>query len=331
MTEKLSGEYQAVRDGVGLLNFSERDKVEVRGADRVSFLHAMITNDVSGLEEGTGCYGALLTARGKMVADFFYYRFSESILIDTQAGLAERLLETLPQYIVMDDVELYDVSTRWCHYSLQGPRAAKLLNELFTGPLPSQVYRVECLSYQGAEILLIRKDELVEPGYEVLVPREASSGLRKKMLELGKPFELQQIGAETYDVLRLEAGIARFGVDMDENRYPMEARLDEAISLTKGCYVGQEVVAKATHIGGVSNLLMGLRLADRQVPATGAAVVDEKGERVGQVTSAVYSPRFSSAIAFAYLKRACAKPGRQYRVELGEQAFQFGEVVESFD
>ncbi|MDA2938270.1 hypothetical protein MYX75_08420 [Acidobacteria bacterium AH-259-A15] len=330
MSKSTPEEYQAVRDAVGFLDLSDRGKIEVTGADRVTFLHSMISNDVQELPEWAGRYGTFLTARGKIVSDLFYYKFPNYLILDVKSDLLSKTIQTLEKYIVMDEVYLKDISSDTEHFSLQGPRSLDLLRELFANSGPSTQYAVQETKWNKMILWLIRKDELAEPGFEVVVPREVASSVREAILEKGSGFGLRQVGPEARNILRLEAGIPWYGADMDENRYPMEARLDEAISLTKGCYIGQEVVAKATHIGGVGNLLMGLKLKGNSVPAKDSRVLNADAKQIGAVTSAVSSPRFECPIAFAYLKRAFARSGEVYQVEVGEGESVPAEVVDKF-
>lgn len=327
---KILEQYDAVRNAVGFLDLCERGKIEVTGADRVTFFHSMISNDVVELPEWAGRYGTFLTATGKIVSDFFYYKFPDTIVIDVASRLLTKTLETLEKYIVMDEVYLKDISSESAHFSVQGPEALDLVEELFERA-PSQQYAVQEATWQKAILWLIRKEELANSGFEMILPREIASSLKSAILEKGRPLGLLEISQEAHNILRMEAGIPWYGVDMDEKRYPMEARLERAISLTKGCYIGQEVVSKATHIGGVNNLLMGLKMKGDCLPDKDAKVMNEEGKQIGSVTSAVFSPRSECSIAFAYLKRAFARPGEIYQVEAGPGESVAAEVVERFD
>ena len=323
-------QYDAVVHAVGLIDLSDRGKIEVTGADRVSFLHSMISNEVEGLPEYAGRYGTFLTARGKMVSDFYYYRFPNFLLLDIDRSLLAKMLGELEKYIIMEEVDLSDVSAGYSHLSLQGPGSPKLLQDLFGETGPQEAFEIQPLDQSEGQVWLIRRPDLADQGFELVCPAEMGSDLRAAIQQKGAALGIQELDEESWNVLRTEAWIPRFGIDMDETRYPMEARLDQAISLTKGCYLGQEVVAKATHIGGVNNLLMGLKLEDGTLPARGARVLNEEGKKIGSVTSAVLSPRLNCPIAFAYLKRGFAFAGNQCRVELSAGEAASAEVVERF-
>ncbi len=331
MEQQTLEQYQAVRDAVGFLDLSDRGKIEVTGPDRITFLHSMISNDVKELPEWSGRYGTFLTARGRIVSDFFYYKFPEQIILDITTDLLAKTVQTLEKYIVMDEVDLKDVSSHSSHFSLQGPGASNLVQELLGNSGPEEPYAVQEVKWQETTLWLIRKNELAESGFEMIVPRQIAPSLRAALEEKGNHSGLREIGVEARNILRLEAAIPWYGVDMDENRYPVEARLKEAISYTKGCYLGQEVVSKATHVGGVSNLLMGLKIQAEQIPSQGSSVFNEEGKQIGAVTSAVFSPRCKGPIAFAYLKRAFVEAGGPCQVEVGDGESAPAEVVENFD
>ncbi len=329
MQQETQEEYQAVRSAVGFLDLSDRGKIEVTGPDRVTFLHSMISNDVKELPEWDGRYGTFLTARGRIISDFFYYRFPDELLLDISTELLARTIEVLEKHIIMDQVDLKDLSSERSHFSLQGPAASQLVQELFGDSGPGTQYAVQEVKWQDTTLRLIRKDELAECGFEMILPQQIASSLQGSLRERGSSLGLREIGREARNILRLEAGIPWYGIDMNENRYPMEARLEEAISLTKGCYVGQEVVAKATHTGSVGNLLMGLKVKEDRIPPPDSPVLSS-GKQIGAVTSAVFSPRWNCPIAFAYLKRAFARPGEVCQVEVAEGESVSAEVVDRF-
>ena len=323
-------QYRAVRQTVGFLDLSNRGKIEVTGPDRVTFLHAMISNDVQELKEFAGRYGTFLTATGKIISDFFYYKFPDRLIMDLAPQLVGKTMQTLRKFIVMDEVDLEDISGGLAHFSLQGPRSPELVEQLFGEAGPSDDYQVRQLNKGESRHWLIRKNELAEAGFEVVLSERAASSLRSAIWDCRDAFELCEVGDGVRNVLRLEQGIPWYGVDMDETNYPMEARLDSAISLTKGCYIGQEVVSKATHIGGVNRILTGLKFKDPAIPAKDAPVLSSEGKPIGKITSGVFSPRLQCPIAFAYLKRALVFPGKLCQVEVSEGSLVSAEMVEKF-
>lgn len=289
----------------------------------------MVSNDVEKLAPMAGRFNTFLTMKGKIVASFYLYKFDDDLLIDLDADLTATTIETLNKFIIMDEVELEDVSSEWAHFSLQGPscdQAAKLL--LGTAPPQAQLHLAQG-AFQGRTAWVIRKADLAQDGCEVLLDSESGEDFGKAALEKGSALGIKAADDEVVETLRVEAGRPRHGAELDEGRYPMEARLNEALDFDKGCYIGQEVVAKATYIGGVARLLCRLALKGEKVPEKGAKVVNEEGRTAGSVTSAVYSPRLGHPIALAYLKKAYIEPGTMLQAVLGEDHAQ-AQVVESF-
>ena len=321
--------YEAVVEAVGFFEMSDQGKIEVKGPDRVTFLHSMISNDVDGLMEWSGHYGTFLTARGRIVSDFYYYKLPDRIIIDVRNDLLGKTIQTLEKYIVMDEVYLEDISETKRHFSLQGPRSLDLLQALFGSSGPSTQYGMQEREWEDQVVWLIRKDQISKLGFEIILPLPVGDRLQQAILEKGERLGLQRVSEDVLEILRVESKLPRYGVDMDENRYPMEAQLHEAISLTKGCYIGQEVVAKATHVGGVANLLMGLKFKDSLIPPKDSPVKDGD-KQIGIITSAVFSPRLGCPIALAYLKRPFARAGKQYHVDTDEREGLAAEVVEEF-
>ena len=329
MNSETRNQYESVSAGVGWRNLSSRGKLQVTGADRVRFLHSMISNDVEGLEDYQGRYGTFLTARGKMVADFYYYRLPQMVLMDVDLSLAERTRAALETYVIMDEVEI-SLSDRFSHFSLQGPRTGDLVRALLQARIPAQPLHVLETHPDGDATLLVHKADIGVDGCEILAPRKTAPSLNRALSEWNGSFPVRRLDPEVWNLLRIEAAIPRFGVDMDGGNYPMEARLDSAISLTKGCYLGQEVVAKATHIGGVGRFLMGLVLDGEEPPEPGALVLSPEGKAIGSVTSSAVSPRLNGPIALGYVRRAFARPGQILDVELGPGSRVKAQVVDRF-
>ena len=323
----IASQHEAVQSSAGILDYSERGKVRLEGPDHVSFFHSMISHDVAQLGQQAGRYATFLTHNGRLICDFYFYKFATSILVDLDPGRALTLVESLNRFIIMDDVVVVDQSELWDHLSVQGPLAADILKQIVPGPVPTELYQVQEVPSMGA--LVINKPALAETGYEILLPRSSGQDFLARMLRDFGPRGVERVDGETRNVLRLERGTPWFGVDMDESNYPMEAGLEQAISLDKGCFVGQEVVAKATYIGGVRRRLGKLLFSPGSpVPVPGAEVI--KNDRaLGAVTSAVHSIRLQRPIAFAYLIQARARPGDEVTVLVKGDPVQ-AQVVDSF-
>jgi folate-binding protein YgfZ len=331
MTDEFQGQYDAIKSGVGWRDLTqERSKVIASGPDRVTFLHALLSNDIESLSEDSGVYTTLLTPTGKIISDFYCYRLADRLLLDVRRDLFDKLFAKLEEYIIMDDVELSDVSSEYAHVSIQGQGASeRLRTTIGNSPDLSPLGISHCL-WDDRPLMVVRKDELSTPGFEILLPRETLPEFLAKVTRSELGIEVQQLGEQAYNVLRLERGIPIYGVDMSEKNNPLEAGLRESYSLTKGCFVGQEVVAKATNIGGVARLLSRIQCLDQVVPEAGGKVFSEEGQEIGWITSAAYSPGLGRPIALSYLKRVVSVPGTDCYVESGEERIR-ARIVEAFD
>ena len=331
MADGFLEQYNAVKNGVGWRDLTqERSKFAAVGPDRITFLHALLSNNVESLGEDTGVYTTLLTPTGKIIADFYCYRLAESVLLDVRMDLFDKLLTKLRKYIIMDDVELSDISSEYSHLSFQGPEVSQLLrSKLADVPDLPPLGIAHCV-WEGHSVVVIRKDELSTTGFELLLPFKALSGFLAGLTLADPGLELKELGDRAYDVLRLEKGIPIYGIDMSEKNNPLEAGLRESYSLTKGCYVGQEVVGRATTIGGVARVLSQFQCLDQTVPDADGKIFSEDGQEIGWITSAGYSPGLGFPIALGYLKRAVSVPGTSCLIESGSGKIP-ARIVEAFD
>jgi glycine cleavage system T protein len=314
--DDIAGEYQAVRTAAGLIDVSYRCKVRVTGGDRVTFLQGMLSNDVVRLQPGQGCHAAFLTVQGKVVADLRVYAFAEHLLLDVEPAGAPGLLQGLERHLVADDVELSDVSAELAALSIQGPRADQVVAAAVDGVADLDLERDldfgEGMA-AAARVVVARVREAGEIGYELFVPVTDAAAVWHRVLDCGRPFGLRPVGHAAFNVLRVEAGIPWYGTDIDESRLVLEAALESAVSTTKGCYLGQEVVERASARGHVNRRLVGLRVLRGGVPRKGA-IVQVEGKEIGTVTSAVASPALGRPIALAYVRREHLTPGEQVSV-----------------
>ncbi|MFH1277898.1 MAG: aminomethyltransferase family protein [Candidatus Eisenbacteria bacterium] len=311
-------EYEAVRRSVGLIDISHRGAVRVRGADRVRFLENMLSNRVEDLEAGTGRTATLLTPQGKIVALFRLLAFPESFLALLPREGVDALIRGLDPFIILEEVVLEDESLRWGTIHVAGPESAKLLSALTGSPMPHlPPGHSRSLSFPGlAEaVLAVRDCPTGEDGFDLLAPREKAAELWKVLLSSGSPKPFP-VGLDPFDILRVEAGTPVFGRDVGLDLGPLEAGLDEAISFDKGCYPGQEVVAKTRHRGKPPKRLIGLKIDGEHLPAPGAAVLMGEAE-VGRVTSAVRSPHLGGIVALAVVRTSAIEKGEPLRARTG--------------
>ncbi|MBI3320187.1 MAG: aminomethyl transferase family protein [Candidatus Omnitrophica bacterium] len=300
----LDSEYRAVRHHAGLIDWSVWGLIEVRGVDRVSFLQNLLTNDIKKLQPGAGCQAALLTSTAKLVADLLVLADHEAHWLVVQRSHAAELLKTLDRYLITEQVTLHDQTQTHALLSVQGPGSASLLSQLIALPRSfRQPLEHALLTIDGVPLRGVAHSLTGEPGAILVVPTEHAGSVWNRLLQQGRPAGLLLIGWETLNVLRLEAGIPWDGIDMDETTLLPETGLEEhLVSYTKGCYVGQEIVARLQTYGSVSRKLVGLACDGRDVPEPNDPITKD-GQSLGHITSACLSPTLQQPIALGYVKR----------------------------
>ena len=313
-------EHRAVRHSVGLADRSYRGKLRFGGKDRMAFLQGQITNDIQQLTESKGLYAAFLTFKGKMVADMELIQHGDAVLMDLEPVLTEKIRTQLSRYIFASDVKIEDVSDATAHFSLQGPASTDLLGKLSGEVLPPLSERgMVQRNLKGHPVTIIKTAYTGEDGYDLLLPVAHAADVWNLLMDAGRGMGFRPIGFEALEVLRIEAGIPRYGVDMDENVFPVEAGLEEkAISYTKGCYTGQEPISRIKHLGHVNRHLIGFILEDPTPPQKGDKVTKD-GQEVGFITSGTVSPTLEKTIALGYLRREIATAGQSVTILRGEK------------
>ena len=310
-----ASEQRAVRTAVGVIDWSARGKIRVTGPDRLSYLDGVLTNDVKTLGPGRGMYAATLDHKGRVHGDAVVYDLGEEYLLSTEPG-ADRILAHLNKLLVSDDVTLGDVTSQYVVLGVFGPHAHGQVSGILGPSLPAQDYEHREASSGGVAVRVARSPQFGGEGFELWIPDGPSArSLFRTLVDSGaSPF-----GSLAAEALRIEAGRPRYPVDVNEETIVLEARLDRAISMTKGCYVGQEVVSRATYIGHVNRLLVGLRIDTDTPPPSGAEVLrDDKP--IGKVTSAAKSATFGRVVALGYVRREWSEPGTSVSVRFGEVA-----------
>jgi folate-binding protein YgfZ len=309
------GEYRAARTGAGLVDLSFRGMLRVSGSERLRWLNGQITNEVKALTAGAGLRAAVLTAKGHLVADLVVYGLEDSVHIDLQRDRARAVQAAFERHIIADDVQVEDVSDRFARLMLVGPEAQRVLDSAVgaeIGDLPPWRHREARLADVPLRIASSRW--LARPGVDVIAPIEAAGRLWEALRRAGRDADLRPVGMRALEWLRVEAGWPWFGVDFDGNNLLLESLTPDHVSLTKGCYVGQEVVTRIEHQGHLNKKLCGLVLDGEAMPVCGAGIF--LGDRqVGQVTSALRSPALGRAIALGYLRRECWEPGTRVRID----------------
>jgi folate-binding protein YgfZ len=316
-------EHAALRESVGVLDLSFRSRICLTGADRSRFLHGQVTNDINRLRPGEGCYAAITTAKGKMESDLNIYALQDELLLDFEPRLTKKISQRLEKFIVSDDVQVIDVASLYGLLSVQGPRAGEVLKALGIFPeLPAKEFQsVKVSDAMLGEIYLMNQSRAPEPGtagvspasFYLFVPTDSLGAVADKLIAAAKSLSGRACGWEALEIARIEAGIPRFGADMDESNIPLECGIESrAVSYKKGCYIGQEVINRIHSIGHVNKELRGLRLGDdlQNLPVKGDKLFHD-GKEVGYVTSAVKSPALNANIALGYVRREVNASGNE--------------------
>lgn len=294
----VDAEVRAVRARAGIIDLSDRAKIELTGSERVPFLDGVVTADLKILEDGMLTYALLLNEKSRVLGDLRIYAFKESLVLDIEASQRENILRILEKARVSDDVEFHDLGVV-SHIEVHGPQAGTALANAVTADvraLPRDRFlTVPIVHRESATIARI--PPVVRAGYAIWSADSSLADLWSRLAGAGvKPF-----GRDAQEVLRVEAGIPRFGVDIGEDTLALEGAPESAISFTKGCYVGQEVVARGTYIGQVRRKLLGLQVEGDLPPVHGDRV-SSAGRDIGAITSGTWSPTRSGAIGMALLR-----------------------------
>ncbi len=307
-------EYAVVCERAGLIDLSFRTQVKFTGEDRIDFLQGMLSNDVKALRPGDGCPATLLTEQGRIVADLRVYAEESAILLDLDARIKEKTIEALDRFIIADDVEIEDLSARRVTLAVQGPTAAEVLTAAGLSSLPERKLQHRDATIAEVQVRVIRSDQTGKSGYEFHVPSDRVAVVWQALAQLDG---LLPVGHTALNMLRVEAGIPWYGLDMDEDRIVLEVGLDRAISFNKGCYLGQEVVERASARGHMNRLLIGFLLQDEgqdALPTRGDRLLKDDKE-VGWLTSVTTSPTLGRPIALGYVRREHGEPGTRLRID----------------
>ena len=315
-------EHRCVRSAAGLIDLSHRGKLKLTGEYRTPFLHGMITNDVKGLRHGQGHYAVLMTAQGQTLADLKVYCRPEYFLLDVDAGLEKKVRETLDRYLISEDVDIEDVTEQLSAIAISGRASGEVLGSILETDLSGlEPYG----SAQERDHLVVRWEDTGEIGYVLYTHPEKAEEMWNRIQSSGK--DVKPVGLSALDLLRMEAGIPVCGVDIEERSTPIESSIPHAVSLDKGCYVGQEVISKMTNLGKPRRHLVGFVFEGDVLPSAGDRVTKDEVE-IGRVTSSIFSPSLNAIIAFGYVKRDCNEPGSQVEV-LSEGSGMKGKIVET--
>jgi len=317
-------EYSVLHNGALFFDRSDRMRIRISGAKAAELVAGMVTNDVSALVPGEGQYAAALTPKGKIVADLRIFALEDGFLIDTSAAAGPGWKEMIRKYINPRVAPYHDVSAELSDIGVFGRSARSVVSKVFDADdkdlLALPPYGHISRSFADVTVIIARVPEIDLDGFEIFIPSTVVGAVKGKFHAAG----VAQGTLETWEIARIESGRPQWGVDMDDSTLPQEANFDElgAISYTKGCYIGQETVARVHFRGHVNRFLRRLRFVTRPAPPKGAELVDETGKVIGEIRSAALSPRFGG-VALGMVRREIP-PGTtlQARWPDGECAIQ---------
>jgi folate-binding protein YgfZ len=310
-----SDEYRIIATRAGWISKAARGRLRVEGRDAVPFLHALLSNDVKALRDGQGLYATYLTPQGRLISDLVVYRGGDFLLLDVPPGQAAPLAARLEDAIFTEDVRITDVSASSDQLSVTGT-AAEAVVAGATSVDPARLIALPVRSHLSVESLLIaRTDDALLPSLDLFFPTAMRTHWIERLADAGAV----ELSGELAEALRIDAGRPAFGVDMTGETIPLEAGLlDRAISQTKGCYVGQEVIVRVLHRGAgrVAKRLVRLAFAPgvERAPAPGTPISTEAGE-TGRITCAAFSPHAGRVVALGYVHRDAAEAGRRLNVD----------------
>lgn len=317
------GEEAAVRTASAVFDLSGRTHLTLTGRDRVRFLHGFCTNDVKRLAAGEGCEAFVTNLKGRVVEHIVIAVAAEAIHLSGTAGFEEPLFSHLDRYLITDDVQIVRRSRELADLFLSGPTVLSTLNTVAdgTGALVPLAHRDVAVA--GSQCTIQRLDLLAVPGVLVTVPCAAVETIRGALAEAGA----RPAGVSVFEALRIEAGLPLFGVDVTDDNLAQEAmRTERCISFKKGCYLGQEPIARLDALGHVNRQLTAMRFATDAPPATGTALLTTDNKDAGKISSAAIVPSSGQVIAIGLVRSAFAKPGSELFIEVAGARVR-GEVV----
>jgi tRNA-modifying protein YgfZ len=307
-------EYRMLVDATGVVDFSQRTQLELTGDDRASFLHNMCTNEIRKLAAGNGCEAFLLDAHGRVLAHVLVFCRADSLVLEAVPRQAQRILAHLDRYLIREKVELHDRGPDWAELLIAGETSAEMLSHVMSHPPPTGLFEHVDAHVDGVSVQVRRVDLTLPCGFLVSCNSDDAAALWRFVRDAGAT----ACGAQAVDMARIEAGTPWYGQDISEKNLPQElARDGRAISFVKGCYIGQETVARIDALGHVNRTLCGVRFAGTQVPPAGEELRNG-GQVVGEVTSAAWSPRLGAPLALAFLRRGGGAPDTKLESRLGE-------------
>ncbi len=317
-------EYYTLLKDCAVYDLGWRAKIVLTGGDRTRWANGMVTNNIRDLAPGKGNYSFILNAQGRIQGDLYIYNMGDHLMVDTEYWQKAKILELFDHYIIMDDVEVADISDKLTAIAVQGPKALAVLRGLgLTIADEVDPLKVEQMTWNGIGISVTRMESKIAQTYEIWLAAENAPKLWDALLSSGA----RPVGTDALEMFRVAAGVPRYGVDITEKYIPQETEQTHALHFAKGCYLGQEIVERVRSRGAVHRHFTGFRV-DGPVPPNGTeAQVD--GKKVGEITSARSVPVTGNEKTFAlgYVRNESGVPGSKVQIagaeaEVAEPPFQ---------
>ena len=314
-------EFSALLKGCGIYDLGFRARISLTGGDRVRWMNGMVTNNVRDLSAGQGIYAFLLNPQGRILGDMYVYNLGETLLVETDRNQVEKIIATFDHFIIMDDVEVKNISEDQTALGVAGPRSRELLNAagiVVPEMQPLQVLTPQCVcDCDCVECTVIRGEDAQQESYEIwLAPKDVYKTWQALITAGATP-----VGSEALEMQRIAAGIPLYGVDIRERDLPQETEQTRALNFDKGCYVGQEIVERIRSRGNVHRKFTGLLAEGAETIAAGAKIVSGEKE-VGEVTSVatLRMPPGERTVALGYIRREVGVPGREVTIGTAKAA-----------
>jgi len=308
--DSLRAEFEALRLRCGAYELNEHARVAIMGGDRVRWLNGMVTNNIRDLAAGHGVYAFLLNPQGHIQADLYAYNRGDSLLVDIDKALLEKVLQVFDHYIIMDDVELTNVTDQLTGIGIAGPKAETVLRTLGIA-LPQLVpLQFIELRWRDAVVVVVKGDNPSVESFSLWVEQAQAASLRGALAEAGAA----PVGRDALELLRIASGIPRYGQDIRERDLPQETEQNRALNFNKGCYIGQEIVERIRSRGAVRRKFSGFEI-EGPLPSPGGKLQLE-GKDVGEITSVALLPAGDGnrALALGYVRREFGAPGQQLSI-----------------
>jgi folate-binding protein YgfZ len=307
-TASPADQYRAAVEGCALVDHTDREHIELTGRDRATFLHNFCTQEIKKLPAERGAEAFVTSIKGKILGHALVFAGEEALWLDGPPGTAAVLVPHLDRYLITEDVQIRDRSADWGELGLIGPGAGRVAEAFVPGAAGFVAFQ-----HGHRDGVTVRRFDFTRhPGWLIGAERPRLAAIAEQCRQAGATV----CGRDVFDALRIEAGFPQFGVDLTDEHLAHEAgRTQQAISFTKGCYLGQEPIARLESLGHTNRELRGVRLDDGTLPAAGDAVLNgESGAELGLLTSAALSPGAGAAVGLAMLRREACAPGTKVSV-----------------